>query len=85
MAIRGFCKLERMLEVLRVLREMAMDEVVVGEDMRKLVYRGLLQEARIDEARELDLVLGRLEENCSGNEFVKAREMLDRLISEWED
>ncbi|XP_078175834.1 uncharacterized protein LOC144569382 [Carex rostrata] len=85
MAIRGFCKLERMLEVLRVLREMARDNVIVGEDMRELVYRGLLQEARIDEARELDLVLRSLEENCSGDEFEKALGMLDRLICEWED
>lgn len=85
MAIGGFCKLERMLEVLRVVGEMARDDVIVGEDMRELVYRGLLQEARIDEAKELDLVLRSLEENCSGDGFEKAREMLNRLIGEWED
>lgn len=71
--------------MLRVLREMARDEFIVGEDMRELVYRGLLQEARIDEAKELDLVLRSLEENCSGGGFEKARDMLDRWISEWED
>lgn len=74
-----------MLEVLRVLREMARDDIIVGEDMRELVYKGLLQDARIDEARELDSVLRSLEENCSGDGFEKALEMLDQLICEWED
>ncbi|KAJ4792125.1 hypothetical protein LUZ62_043371 [Rhynchospora pubera] len=85
LALRGFCKLDRMLEVLRVLREMASDEVVVGEEMRELVYRGLLQDARIEGARELDLVLRCLDENRSGDGFEKAWKLLDRLISEWED
>ncbi|KAJ3698514.1 hypothetical protein LUZ61_002219 [Rhynchospora tenuis] len=85
LAVRGFCKLERMLEVLRVMREMASDEVVVGEEVRGLVYTGLLQEARVDEAKELDLVFRSLEEDRSGDGFEKASKLLDRLISEWED
>ncbi|XP_020103439.1 uncharacterized protein LOC109720614 [Ananas comosus] len=82
-AIGGFCRLGRMLDALRALREMALDSVPIGGGLREEVYRGLLQEARIDEARELDAALKGLE--GGGGEFDRVAELLDRFVRDWEE
>lgn len=72
-----------MLDALRALREMALDSVPIGGGLREEVYRGLLQEARIDEARELDAALKGLE--GGGGEFDRVAELLDRFVRDWEE
>ncbi|XP_010941713.1 uncharacterized protein [Elaeis guineensis] len=81
--IRGFCRLGRMAEALRAVKEMVGDGVSPGADLREAVYRGMLREARIDEARKLDAALKCIEEE--GNGFGGAVEVLDRLLREWEE
>ena len=63
--------------------EMVGDGVSPGADLREAVYRGMLREARIDEARKLDAALKCIEEE--GNGFGGAVEVLDRLLREWEE
>lgn len=46
-----------MLDAQRALREMALDRILIDGRLREKVYRVLLLEARIDEARELDATL----------------------------
>ncbi|KAG1365135.1 putative pentatricopeptide repeat-containing protein, mitochondrial-like [Cocos nucifera] len=72
-----------MAEALRAVKEMVGDGVSPGANLREAVYRGMLREARIDEARELDAALKCIEEE--GNGFGGAVEVLDRLLREWEE
>ena len=70
-------------EALRVLREMVGVNLVPGRDLGKWVYRGLLREARIREAMELNEALG-LVWDVSGDEAMKkVLGLLDHLIGNW--
>ncbi|CAL9103594.1 unnamed protein product [Musa acuminata var. zebrina] len=82
-AVEGFCKLRRLLAALRAMKEMVADGISPGSELRVSVYMGLLREARIDEARELDAALKAVEEGGEG--FDSALELLDRIIREWEE
>ncbi|WOL16482.1 hypothetical protein Cni_G25269 [Canna indica] len=82
-AVEGFCWLGRMIEALRAVKEMVADGISPGSKLRESVYRGLLREARIDEALELNATLKLIEE--SGEGFDGALELLDRIIKEWEE
>lgn len=69
-----------MFEALQALKEMMADRVAPASEMRIAVYQGLLHEARIDEARQLDATLQVVEESEG---FDGAMELLDRIIREW--
>ncbi|CAI9783547.1 unnamed protein product [Fraxinus pennsylvanica] len=57
--VDGFCNNDILLEGLRVLRVMVSENLVVevGDDVRVFIYRGLLREARIRDAMELNEVV----------------------------
>lgn len=77
--VYGFCRNGMVLEALKVLRAMATTNVVPRGGLRKLVYSGLLMEARINEAMELNEAL---EFDCDDG-MKKVLELLDRLIENW--
>lgn len=74
--IKGFCKYNMVLEALMVLRAIASENLVVGDDVRFCVYRCLLREARIRDAQELNKVL-------ESEDNDKLMEILDHMISNW--
>ncbi|XP_004293884.1 PREDICTED: uncharacterized protein LOC101299936 [Fragaria vesca subsp. vesca] len=78
----GFCRNGMVLEALNVLRAMLGVNIVPGCDLRKWVYRGLLREARIKEALELNKAL-----DCVGDGesegFRKVLALLDHMIDSW--
>ncbi|CAI9782637.1 unnamed protein product [Fraxinus pennsylvanica] len=57
--VDGFCNKDILLEGLRVLRVMVSENLVVevGDNIRVFIYRGLLREARIRDAMELNETL----------------------------
>lgn len=71
------------MEALRAVKEMVGDGFSPGADLTEALYRGMLREARIDEARELDAALKSIAEEGSG--FGGAVEVLNRLLREWEE
>lgn len=76
------------LEGLRVLREMLVRErdCVPGMEVRVRAYRALLREARIKEAVELNKALLDCVGGADGSHGVEnVLEILDRIISEWEE
>lgn len=76
--IKGFCKYNMVLEALMVLRVIVSENLVVGDDVRVCVYRGLLREARIREAQELNKAW---KMESEGNKNLM--EILDHIISSW--
>ncbi|KAL0425210.1 UNVERIFIED_CONTAM: hypothetical protein Sradi_1055800 [Sesamum radiatum] len=82
--IDGFCKSGMILDALRVFRLMASENLVVGNDVRMCVYRGLLREARVNEALELNAALdycARGDGGAFGSKEVV--DLLDRMIASW--
>lgn len=77
--VSGFCRNGMVLEALKVLRAMAAANVEPRGGLRKLVYRGLLREARVREAMELNAAL---EFDCDEGRK-KAFVLLDRMIENW--
>lgn len=79
--VHGFCRNEFVLEALKVLRAMVGADMAPAADSRNRVYRALLREARIGEAKELDAAL-----RCGGNGsegIRKVVDLLDRMIGNW--
>lgn len=83
--VDGFCMNEMTLESLRVLRVMASENLVIGDEIRVCVYRGLLREARVREALDLNAALSRCtpgsDGGTSGSEEVM--DLLDKMIANW--
>lgn len=83
--VDGFCMNGMILESLRVLRVMASENLVIGDEIRLYVYKGLLMEARVREALELNAALGRCtlgsDGGTSGSEEVM--DLLDKMIANW--
>ncbi|KAJ0975939.1 hypothetical protein J5N97_017904 [Dioscorea zingiberensis] len=82
-AIAGFCRHGRAQEGLRAMREMVRDGVVPGMEMKEAVWRGLLQDARVEEAQELNAALERVGDEGDGLDAVAVT--LDRIIKEWQE
>ncbi|KAL4614363.1 hypothetical protein ACB092_07G049100 [Castanea dentata] len=81
--VNGFCRKGMVFEALKVLRGMVGVNLVPGRDLGKWVYRGLLREARIREAMELNEALG-LVLDVSGDEAMKkVLGLLDHIIGNW--
>ncbi|XP_057971502.1 pentatricopeptide repeat-containing protein At1g52620-like [Malania oleifera] len=81
--VGGICRDGQMLEALKVFRSMLAANLVPRSELQTRVYRGLLREARIREAKELRGAFGSA---ADGGEGVgKVLELLDRLISSWVD
>ncbi|KAF5472213.1 hypothetical protein F2P56_008950 [Juglans regia] len=79
----GFCKNGMILEALKVLR--AMVGVNLVPETGNWVYRGLLREARIEEALKLNEALGSIMD-IGGDVAVKnVGKVLDHMISKWTD
>lgn len=81
-SVNGFWRYGMMLEALRVLRLMIINEdSEIGDGVRVCIYRGLLREARVKEALELNK---RLEEyDRSDERKQKLVESLDHMIATW--
>ncbi|KAK6911337.1 Pentatricopeptide repeat [Dillenia turbinata] len=79
--VNGFCRLGLGLEALKVLRVMLNAGLVPGRDLRSRVYRILLREARIKEAKELNEGLGCVGGGDEGTKKVLA--LLDHVIENW--
>lgn len=82
LAIEGFAKIGRPLEAVKVVREMIGDGITAGNELRGVIYRALLMDARVDEARELEEVLKKVAEEGG---VAAAREFVDRMIKNWEE
>ncbi|KAK6127841.1 hypothetical protein DH2020_038410 [Rehmannia glutinosa] len=85
--VDGFCKNGMILDSLRVLRVMASGNLVVGSEVRMWVYRGLLREARVKEALELNAALdcGTLGSDGGTLGLKDVVDLLDRMIANWVD
>ncbi|XP_044508290.1 pentatricopeptide repeat-containing protein At4g20090-like [Mangifera indica] len=80
--VDGLCRSGLVVEGLRVLRGILGMNLVVRSGLRKRVFRSLLREARIKEAKELDEALLCVENGeIEGLEKVLA--LLDRIIANW--
>lgn len=79
--VNGFCKSDMVVEGLKVLRMMVVGKLKAGDEVRMWVYRGLLREARIREAQEVNEALKDVENGDKGNEEVVV--LLDGIISNW--
>ncbi|WJZ80150.1 hypothetical protein VitviT2T_000087 [Vitis vinifera] len=79
--VHGFCRNGFVLEALKVLRAMVGADMAPAADLRTRVYRSLLREARIGEAKELDAVLRCVGDGGEG--FGKVANLLDRMIGNW--
>ncbi|KAL0397211.1 UNVERIFIED_CONTAM: hypothetical protein Scaly_0169500 [Sesamum calycinum] len=64
---------------------MASENLVVGNDVRMCVYRGLLREARVREALELNAALDDCALGSDGGAFGSKEvvDLLDRMIASW--
>ncbi|XP_041027386.1 pentatricopeptide repeat-containing protein At1g52620-like [Juglans microcarpa x Juglans regia] len=83
--VNGFCRNGMILEALKVLRAMVGVNLVPERGFGNWVYRGLLREARIGEALELNEALGSIKE-IGGDVAVKnVGKVLDHMISIWTD
>ncbi|CAA6668652.1 unnamed protein product [Spirodela intermedia] len=78
--VQGLCRYGRLLEALRVVKEML---VVTGA--AAWVYWSLLNEARVREGLELDEALGGVCEVGDEEACERAVQVLDRIISNWRD
>ncbi|KAK6153874.1 hypothetical protein DH2020_013513 [Rehmannia glutinosa] len=85
--VDGFCKNGMILDSLRVLRVMASENLVMGSEVRMWVYRGLLREARVKEALELNAALdcGTLRSDGGTLGLKDVVDLLDRMIANWVD
>ncbi|KAL0429664.1 UNVERIFIED_CONTAM: hypothetical protein Sradi_0592400 [Sesamum radiatum] len=85
--IDGFCKSGMILDALRVLRLMVSENLVVGNDVGMWVYRGLLREARVREALELNATFDCCAVGSDGGAFGSKEvvDLLDRMIASWVD
>lgn len=83
--VHGFCNNDILLEGLRVLRVMVSENLVVGDDVRMFIYRGLLREARIRDAMELNETLCCVYASGAGDSETvkKVVDLLDCLIDNW--
>ncbi|XP_057767664.1 uncharacterized protein LOC130987960 isoform X1 [Salvia miltiorrhiza] len=83
--VNGFCRNGMMLESLRVLRVMAGENLVIGDEIRVCIHRGLLREARVREALELNAALGSYTPGSDGSTCVpeKVVHLLDQMIANW--
>lgn len=80
----GYCRNGISLEALKVARAMVESNCMPQCDLRRCVYKSLLREARLREAKELDWALGYIEiDRVEG--LKKALELLDQMISNWTD
>lgn len=79
--IHGICKNGLVLEGLKVLRAMVGANMVPNCDLKECVYRGLLKQARINEAKELNDAFGCV----NGEGMKKILLLLERLIVQWKD
>ncbi|KAM2566203.1 hypothetical protein TB1_008739 [Malus domestica] len=81
--VNGFCRKWMVCEGLKILKAMLGVNIVPGGDGGKWVYRGLLREARIKEAVELNEVLGCGRVGANGDEsegVKKVLALLDHMI-----
>ncbi|KAK4270631.1 hypothetical protein QN277_019414 [Acacia crassicarpa] len=79
--IHGFCRKGFVLEGLKVFRAMVGANMVPTCDLKECVYRGLLRQARIKEAKELNDALV-----CVDVEGLKRISLLlDHMFAEWKD
>lgn len=81
----GFCRNGMVLEALKVLRSMVAVNLVPGRVLRKWVYRGLLREARIKEAVELNEALVWVEDGGGDETVKKVVELFEKMIAVWTD
>ncbi|KAB1221573.1 hypothetical protein CJ030_MR2G027114 [Morella rubra] len=81
----GFCRNGMVLEALKVLRSMVAVNLVPGRVLRKWVYRGLLREARIKEAVELNEALVWVEDGSGDETVKKVVELFEQMIAVWTD
>lgn len=83
--VNGFFRNRMILEALKVVRAMVAANVVPCDDLKKRVYRGLLWEARIREAMELNEALECLGDgNGEGDKGArKVLALLDHMIADW--
>ncbi|KAL7152705.1 hypothetical protein ABFS83_04G116000 [Erythranthe nasuta] len=84
--VDGFCRNRMILDSIRVLRFMGSENLVIGSEIRVLVYRGLLREARVTDALEMNDALdcgGTLGfDGCTSNSK-EVVDLLDRVIANW--
>ncbi|KAF4391409.1 hypothetical protein F8388_008020 [Cannabis sativa] len=73
--VDGFCRSGMVLEALKVLSAMVAADICPHGELRKVVYRGLLREARIRGAMELNKAL-----YCDCEGMKKALDLLDTMI-----
>ncbi|GER32438.1 pentatricopeptide repeat (PPR) superfamily protein [Striga asiatica] len=78
--VDGFCKRGMSLDSLRVLQVMAGGDLVIGREIRMWVYRGLLREARVKEALDLNAAL-----DCGTLGSKEVVDLLDKMIANWVD
>lgn len=85
--IDGFCKNWMVLDSLHVLRVMASGNLVIGSEIKMWIYRGLLREARVREALELNAALSRCTPGSDGGTFGSKEvvDLLDQMITTWVD
>jgi pentatricopeptide repeat protein len=81
--VNGFCRIGMVLEALKVLREMVGVNLVPEREFAKWVYRGLLREARIKEAMELNEALGLVWDVGGDEAMKKVLGLLDCMIGNW--
>ncbi|KAL6552369.1 hypothetical protein OROHE_007733 [Orobanche hederae] len=85
--IDGFCRNWMILDALRVLRVMASGNLVIGSEIRMWVYRGLLREARVKEALDLNAALGCGTLGSDGGilDSKEVVDVLEQMIAKWVD
>ncbi|GMH27713.1 hypothetical protein Nepgr_029556 [Nepenthes gracilis] len=81
--ICGFCGNSMLFEGLKVLRQMISSNCALEMEVRMAVYRGLLREARIREAKELNEKLECIGDGVSDG-AEKVLKLIDEIISKWE-
>lgn len=83
--VSGFCRNRMVLEALKVVRAMVAANVFPGGNLKKRICRGLLWEARIREAMELNEPLGCLGDGESDEGAGKVLVLLDHMIANWKE
>lgn len=81
--VKGLCRSYKTFEALGVVKKMVEEKVVVGGELRDWVYRGLLREARVKEAVEVNEALGC--DLVGEEELQRVVGLLDRIICQWTD
>lgn len=82
-AVNGLCGNGMVLECLKAVGKMVGVGFVPDPELRMRVFRGLLREARIKEAQELNEGLGCIGSGGEGAQKVVA--LLDHMITNWEE